>query len=75
MIAIVDYNMGNLASVKNAFASLGEETIVESNPKKFKEYDKLILPGVGAFGDAMEHLNNTGMKEAILEFAKVVNIC
>ncbi|MCD6432891.1 MAG: imidazole glycerol phosphate synthase subunit HisH [Sulfurimonas sp.] len=70
MIAIVDYNMGNLASVKNAFAKLGEETIVVSNPKEFKNYDKLILPGVGAFGDAMEHLKERNMIEALREYAK-----
>lgn len=69
MIAIVDYNMGNLASVKNAFAKLGKDTIVESDPKKFKEYDKLILPGVGAFGDAMEHLRERNMVDFIKEFA------
>lgn len=69
MIAIVDYNMGNLASVQNAFASLGEKTVVESDPQKFKSYDKLLLPGVGAFGDAMEHLKDRNMVEAIREFA------
>jgi len=69
MIAIIDYNMGNLASVKNAFAKLGKDTVVESDPAKFKEYDKLVLPGVGAFGDAMEHLNERNMLEAIREFA------
>jgi glutamine amidotransferase len=79
MIAIVDYNMGNLASVKNAFAKLGKETVVESDPAKFKEYDKLILPGVGAFGDAMEHLKERNMVNAIKEFAAsgkyVLGIC
>ena len=69
MIAIVDYNMGNLASVKNAFAKLGKETVVESDPEKFKNYDKLILPGVGAFGDAMEHLRERNMIDALREFA------
>lgn len=69
MIAIVDYNMGNLASVQNAFAKLGKDTVVESDPAKFKEYDKLILPGVGAFGDAMEHLRERNMINAIKEFA------
>jgi len=69
MIAIVDYNMGNLASVQNAFAKLGEETVVESNPEKFKDYDKLILPGVGAFGDAMEHLRERNMIEALRDYA------
>jgi len=70
MIAIIDYNMGNLASVKNAFAKLGQETVVESDPTKFQEYDKLILPGVGAFGDAMQHLKERNMVEAIQAFAQ-----
>ncbi|OIP53947.1 MAG: imidazole glycerol phosphate synthase subunit HisH [Helicobacteraceae bacterium CG2_30_36_10] len=70
MIGIVDYNMGNLASVQNAFAKLGADTVIESDPAKFKDYDKLILPGVGAFGDAMEHLKERNMIEAIREFAK-----
>jgi len=69
MIAIVDYNMGNLASVKNAFAKLAKETVVESNPENFKKYEKLILPGVGAFGDAMEHLRERNMIDAIQEYA------
>ncbi len=79
MIAIVDYNMGNLASVQNAFKLLGEESVVESNPERFKEYDKLILPGVGAFGDAMEHLQERSMIEALREYAKgekpILGIC
>ena len=70
MIAIVDYNMGNLASVQNAFAKLGEETVIVSDPTKFKDYDKLILPGVGAFGDAMEHLKERNMIGALIEYAK-----
>lgn len=69
MIGIVDYNMGNLASVQNAFTKLGESTVVESDPDKFKNYDKLILPGVGAFGDAMDHLRQRDMTEAIKEYA------
>ena len=69
MIAIVDYNMGNLASVQNAFAKLGKETVVESDPSKFKNYDKLILPGVGAYGDAMEHLRERNMIPALKEYA------
>lgn len=72
-IAIVDYNMGNLASVKNAFEKLGQHTIVESDPAKFKEYDKLILPGVGAFGDAMDHLLERNMIDAIKEYAQSGN--
>ncbi len=70
MIGIVDYKMGNLASVQNAFAKLGQETVVESDPSKFKDYDKLVLPGVGAFGDAMEHLRERNMIESLKKFAK-----
>ena len=69
MIAIIDYNMGNLASVKNAFAKLGKEAVIENDPKKFQEYDKLVLPGVGAFGDAMQHLQERDMVDAIKKFA------
>jgi glutamine amidotransferase len=69
MIAIIDYNMGNLASVQNAFAKLNTKTVVEENPENFAKYDKLILPGVGAFGDAMEHLRERNMIEAIQAFA------
>ncbi len=69
MIAIVDYNIGNLASVHNAFLSLGESVVVESDPQKLKDYDKIILPGVGAFGDAMKHLQEGGMDQALKEYA------
>ncbi|MBN2815854.1 MAG: imidazole glycerol phosphate synthase subunit HisH [Campylobacterales bacterium] len=79
MIGIVDYNMGNLASVQNAFLKLGTQTVVESNPEKFADYDKLILPGVGAFGDAMEHLRERKMIDSIKAFAAsgkpVLGIC
>ncbi len=70
MIGIVDYNMGNLRSVQNAFDKIGAKAVIEKNPERFKEYDRLVLPGVGAFGDAMEHLKNFGMDEAIREFAR-----
>ena len=69
MIGIVDYNMGNLASVINAFEIVGADIAVESDPTKLKNYDKLILPGVGAFGDAMEHLKENGMDKAVKEYA------
>ena len=69
MIGIVDYNMGNLASVINAFAKVGADATLESDPAKLTQYDKLILPGVGAFGDAMAHLKSNGMDEAVKAFA------
>jgi glutamine amidotransferase len=62
--------MGNLASVINAFEIVGADIAVESDPAKLKNYDKLILPGVGAFGDAMEHLKENGMDKAVKEYAK-----
>ena len=70
MIAIVNYNMGNLGSVYNAFEKIGEKAVIESRAERLKDYDKLILPGVGAFGDAMEHLNKSGLDEAIKDFVK-----
>ncbi len=79
MIAIIDYNMGNLASVQNAFAKLGKDTVVENDPQKFAAYDKIVLPGVGAFGDAMEHLRQRDMIDSIKKFAAsgkpVLGIC
>ena len=69
MIGIVDYNMGNLASVINAFKKVGANAVLESDPEKIGDYDRLILPGVGAFGDAMAHLKENGMDEAIKAFA------
>jgi glutamine amidotransferase len=79
LVAIVDYNMGNLASVYNACKLIGIDAAIVSNPEKLKNYDRIILPGVGAFGDAMKHLETTGMKSAILDFAKtnkpIIGIC
>ncbi len=70
MIGIVDYNMGNLASVINAFEKSGADVRLESDPDRLQQYEKLILPGVGAFGDAMDHLKSNGMDEAVIAFAK-----
>ena len=69
MIGIVDYNMGNLASVINAFKKVGADARLESNPSRLAQYDKLIFPGVGAFGNAMEHLKSNGMDEAVKAYA------
>ena len=70
MIGIVYYNMGNLASVKNAFNKLNIKAEVVTDADKLKNYDKLFLPGVGAFGDAMEHLKEYNLDEAIKEYIK-----
>jgi len=70
MIGIVNYNMGNLGSVLNAFEKIGAKAKIESDPEKLKEYDKIVLPGVGAYGDAMAHLKESSLDEAIKEYAK-----
>lgn len=62
--------MGNLASVINAFKNIGADAKLESDPTKLHQYDKLILPGVGAFGDAMEHLQSNGMDKAVKTYAQ-----
>lgn len=69
MIAIIDYNMGNLASVSNALNVLNAPAKIVKKPDEIKNFDKLILPGVGAFKDAMEHLKEFGFVDAIKEFA------
>ncbi|MEO1928004.1 MAG: imidazole glycerol phosphate synthase subunit HisH [Nautiliaceae bacterium] len=79
MIGIVNYNMGNLASVVNAFKKIGANVEVVNESDKLKNYDKLVFPGVGAFGDAMLHLKETNLDEAMREFVKsgkyVLGVC
>lgn len=69
-IAIIDYGMGNLKSVQKAFVSIGLEAVVTSNPKEIQGADKVVLPGVGAFRDAIHELNTTGLTEVIKEAVK-----
>ena len=70
MIAIIDYGMGNLASVSNAFAKLGYETIVSQDPEQILAADKVVLPGVGAFADAIKNIRNRGIDQTITELMK-----
>jgi glutamine amidotransferase len=56
VIGIVDYGMGNVQSVANALLFLGEQSVITADPGRLEACDRLILPGVGAFGDAMEQL-------------------
>ena len=65
MIGIIDYNAGNIRSVEKALAALHEEAVLSRDPKTLLAADKLILPGVGAFGDAMEKLHQYGLVEII----------
>lgn len=70
MIAIIDYDAGNLKSVEKALISLGEEVVVSRDPQVILSADKVILPGVGAFGDAMEKLHNYNLVDTIKEVVK-----
>lgn len=69
MIAIVDYDAGNLKSVEKALAYLGEDAVVTRDRKTILSSDKVILPGVGAFGDAMARLKEYGLDEVLREVA------
>ena len=67
MIAIIDYGMGNLRSVQKAFEAVGHPADVTSDPDRIRQADKVILPGVGAFADAIAELRRTGLGEAFIE--------
>lgn len=69
MIAIIDYNAGNLKSVEKALLSLGHDCVVTGDFKEIERADKVILPGVGAFGDAMSELRKYGLDKVIREVA------
>ena len=70
MIAIIDYGAGNLMSVKNALDFLGAKSKITSDAEEILAADKVILPGVGAFGDAMESLNKSGLSDVVRTVAK-----
>lgn len=67
MIAIIDYGVGNLFSLKSSFSLIGENAKVTSDEKEIKSADKIILPGVGAFSDAAEKLRNSKLDKVIYE--------
>ena len=70
MIAIIDYDAGNIKSVEKALHYLGEETVVSRDPQVLLSADKVILPGVGSFGDAMNNLNKFGLVPVIRELTE-----
>jgi glutamine amidotransferase len=80
MITIVDYDMGNLGSVFNMFKKIGIESIITSDLNKIKESEKILLPGVGSFDNAMKKINESGLREvldykAMEEKIPVLGIC
>lgn len=69
MITIIDYGMGNLGSVRNALHKLGYNSEISSEPDRVMRASKVILPGVGAFEDAMANLTGKGLADALKEVA------
>ena len=67
MIAIIDYDAGNIKSVEKALIHLGQEVIVTGEKEQIEKADKVILPGVGAFGDAMRNLRQSRLDKVIRE--------
>ena len=70
MIAIIDYDAGNIKSVEKALMYLGADTVLTRDPKIIYKADKVILPGVGAFGDAMSRIRGYGLEEVIKDVVK-----
>lgn len=78
MIAIVDYGVGNLFSLSSSLKALGQTAEVSCDPEKLRAADQIILPGVGAFGDARAKLDATGLVPVLLEEAQrkpLLGIC
>ena len=69
MIAIIDYGVGNLFSLKSSFAAIGADTVVTGDPAVIRSAEKLVLPGVGAFGDAAALLRRNGLDKLVKEEA------
>ncbi len=70
LIVIVDYKMGNLPNVKRAVELFTKDVIISSDVEEIKKADKILLPGVGAFGDAIRNIEELGLREAIVEASK-----
>lgn len=69
MIAIVDYGVGNLFSLRSSFAAVGAEALVTGDAGEIAAAERIVLPGVGAFGDAAKKLRATGLDRAVVEAA------
>lgn len=69
MIAIIDYGVGNLFSIKSSFEAVGADTVVTSDPETIRNADKIMLPGVGAFEDAARKLKESGLAKIVKEEA------
>ncbi len=70
MIAIIDYGVGNIFSLYSSFAYIGAEAVLTSDPAQIRAAGKIVLPGVGAFGDAAEKLRQSGLADVVTEQAR-----
>ena len=70
MIAVIDYGVGNLYSLRCSLTHIGAEAVVTDDPAVLRRADRLILPGVGAFGDAVEKLRRSGLETVVLDEAE-----
>lgn len=70
MIAIVDYGVGNLFSLRSSFAAIGADAVVTSDERVLRDADKIVLPGVGAFGDAAAKLRDSGLGSVVIDEAE-----
>ena len=79
MVAIIDYGVGNLFSLKSSFAAIGQEAVVTADEGVLRQADRIILPGVGAFGDAVKKLRESGLFDLVIALAKegkpIMGIC
>ncbi len=79
MIAIVDYGVGNLFSLECSFRAIGADVVVSADAQVLRQADKILLPGVGAFGDAAEKLRASGLDQVVIDQAQkgkpVMGIC
>lgn len=79
MIAIADYGVGNLFSLKSSFAAIGADAVVTSDRAEIEKADRIILPGVGAFGDASKKLSESGLGDVLINEAQkgkpIMGIC
>lgn len=79
MVAIVDYGVGNLFSLRSSLESIGASAFVTSDESEIRNADKIILPGVGAFGDAADKLRKTGLDKVVVSEAEkgkpIMGIC
>ena len=70
MVGIIDYGVGNLFSLQSSFKAIGQQVEISSDPEVLRKADHILLPGVGAFEDAVRKLRDTGMDEMVYEAAK-----